>query len=82
VQANLALPSPTAVPEATMYVCVCNAVTEKDVHTCVAAGAGSAGQVKKACGWKPGCGACTARLSEVVRQAREAGFETTESTAA
>ncbi|MEV6139433.1 (2Fe-2S)-binding protein [Nocardia sp. NPDC051990] len=52
-----------------MYVCICNAVSESDVHSCVAAGASSTAQVKKACGWKPGCGSCTRRLSELVGQA-------------
>lgn len=53
-----------------MYVCICNAVSEKDVHRCVAAGACSTRQVKKACGWQPGCGSCTARLAEVIDRAR------------
>ncbi|MQY29332.1 (2Fe-2S)-binding protein [Nocardia aurantia] len=53
-----------------MYVCICNAVTESDVHDCVAAGACTTGQVKRACGWKPGCGSCTTRLAQMVRDAR------------
>ncbi|MGW5375639.1 (2Fe-2S)-binding protein [Nocardia sp. NPDC003999] len=53
-----------------MYVCICNAVSEGDVHTCVSAGADSIRQVKNACGWKPGCGSCTARLAEVIGRAR------------
>ena len=59
-----------------MYVCICNAVSETDVHSCVAAGACSTRQVKQACGWTAGCGSCTARLAEVIVQARaiEPGF--------
>ncbi|WP_040751511.1 (2Fe-2S)-binding protein [Nocardia transvalensis] len=53
-----------------MYVCICNAVSENDVHRCVAAGACSTRQVKTACGWKPGCGSCTSRLAEVIGRAR------------
>ncbi|WP_216900087.1 (2Fe-2S)-binding protein [Nocardia alni] len=52
-----------------MYVCICNAVSESDVHSCVAAGACSTRQVKAACGWKPGCGSCTRRFTEVFSQA-------------
>jgi bacterioferritin-associated ferredoxin len=52
-----------------VYVCICNAVSEKDVHHCVSAGACSTRQVKKACGWQAGCGSCTARLAEVIGQA-------------
>ncbi|MGY4098744.1 (2Fe-2S)-binding protein [Nocardia sp. R16R-3T] len=58
-----------------MYVCICNAVSESDVHSCVAAGASSTAQVKKACGWKPGCGSCTRRLSEEVGRACAAPVE-------
>ncbi|WP_454197549.1 (2Fe-2S)-binding protein [Nocardia sp. Marseille-Q1738] len=53
-----------------MYVCICNAVSEADVHDCVSAGAGTIRQVKNACGWKPGCGSCTSRLAEVIGHAR------------
>jgi len=63
-----------------MYVCICNAVSEGDVHRCVSAGADSLKQVKKACGWKPGCGSCTARLTEVIGRSRVSA--SAESTAA
>ncbi|MFF0488028.1 (2Fe-2S)-binding protein [Nocardia sp. NPDC003482] len=53
-----------------MYVCICNAVSETDVHSCVAAGACSMKQVKARCGWQSGCGNCTRRLAEVIGQAR------------
>jgi bacterioferritin-associated ferredoxin len=65
-----------------VYVCICNAVSESDVHSCVAAGASSTTQVKKACGWKPGCGSCTRRLSEVVGRARIADIQVAEAPAA
>jgi bacterioferritin-associated ferredoxin len=52
-----------------LYVCICNAVTETDVHGCVAAGACSPKEVKEACGWKPGCGSCTKRLCSAISDA-------------
>src|SRR5262245_42359865 len=55
-----------------MYVCICNAVTEKDVRGCVAAGATSAKQVRAAFGMQPGCGTCTKRLCALVSQGRTA----------
>lgn len=55
-----------------MYVCVCNALTEDDVRGCVVAGACSTKDVKESCGWKPGCGSCTKRLSTVISEARTA----------
>ncbi|HEX2316624.1 MAG TPA: (2Fe-2S)-binding protein [Thermomonospora sp.] len=56
-----------------MYVCICNGVTEDDVRSCVAAGACTTREVKKACGMKPGCGVCTKRLCAIVSEARTAG---------
>ncbi|ACY99652.1 MULTISPECIES: (2Fe-2S)-binding protein [Thermomonospora] len=55
-----------------MYVCICNEVTEDDVHNCMAAGAGTVREVKAACGMKPGCGVCTRRLYAMVRENRAA----------
>jgi bacterioferritin-associated ferredoxin len=55
-----------------MYVCICHAVTEDDVHGCVAAGAGSAKEVRAACGMRPGCGSCTKRLCALISQGRAA----------
>lgn len=63
-----------------MYVCICNAVSEADVHSCVAAGAVTVKQVKAVCGWKPGCGSCTRRLVDAIGQARTNG--STEASAA
>lgn len=56
-----------------MYVCICHAVTEDDVHGCMASGACvTARDVKQACGMKPGCGSCTKRLHALVSQYRTA----------
>ncbi|WP_433141688.1 (2Fe-2S)-binding protein [Actinomadura nitritigenes] len=57
-----------------MYVCICNAITEDDVHGCLAGGGcGTAKEVKAACGFKPGCGSCTKRLHAMVSEYRTAG---------
>ncbi|TDD79141.1 hypothetical protein E1293_24225 [Actinomadura darangshiensis] len=55
-----------------MYVCVCNAVTEDDVHGCMAGGCTTAKAVKAACGFKPGCGSCTKRIHAMVSEYRTA----------
>lgn len=56
-----------------MYVCICNAVTEDDVHGCMANGAcATVKDVKTACGMKPGCGSCTRRISAMVSEYRTA----------
>ncbi|MFF5258699.1 bacterioferritin-associated ferredoxin [Actinomadura viridis] len=56
-----------------MYVCICHAVTEDDVRSCMAEGARSPREVKAACGMKPGCGSCTKRLYTLVSEYRTAG---------
>ncbi|TDC59860.1 hypothetical protein E1200_31460 [Actinomadura sp. GC306] len=55
-----------------MYVCICNVVTEDDVHGCLADGCTTAKEVKAACGFKPGCGMCTKRLHSMVSEYRTA----------
>ncbi|QKG25057.1 (2Fe-2S)-binding protein [Actinomadura verrucosospora] len=56
-----------------MYVCICNAITEDDVHGCLSGGGcGTAKEVKAACGFKPGCGSCTKRLHAMVSEYRTA----------
>jgi bacterioferritin-associated ferredoxin len=59
-----------------MYVCICHAVTEDDVHDCVAAGAGSTKEVRAARGMPPGCGSCTKRLCALISQGRTAAMGT------
>ncbi|SEG90800.1 Bacterioferritin-associated ferredoxin [Thermomonospora echinospora] len=53
-----------------MYVCLCNGVTENDVHMSIAAGAGSTRDIRAACGMKPGCGVCTKRLFALLSEHR------------
>ncbi|TDB85227.1 (2Fe-2S)-binding protein [Actinomadura sp. 7K534] len=55
-----------------MYVCICNVVTEDDVHGCLANGCRTAKEVKAACGFKPGCGMCTKRIHTMVSEYRTA----------
>lgn len=49
-----------------MYVCICNAVTEDAVHTCLSEGARNTREVRDGCGMKPGCGSCTRTLRSMV----------------
>lgn len=55
-----------------MYVCICNAITEDDVHGCMASGCTTAKAVKATCGFKPGCGMCTKRIHTMVSEYRTA----------
>ena len=49
-----------------MYVCVCKAVTEKEVRECIAGGAESRQAVTKACEAGGDCGACHQMIEEMV----------------
>ncbi|MEO8801698.1 MAG: (2Fe-2S)-binding protein, partial [Polyangiaceae bacterium] len=49
-----------------MFVCVCNAVTDKLVRDCIADGAESREAVTKGCGAGGDCGACHQMIEEMV----------------
>jgi bacterioferritin-associated ferredoxin len=51
-----------------MYVCICNAVTDDAVHTCLSEGARNTREVREGCGMKPGCGSCTKVLRTMVSE--------------
>ena len=41
-----------------MYVCICNALTDRRIRGVIDAGAGSLGSVYRNCGVAPQCGKC------------------------
>lgn len=41
-----------------MYVCICAAVTDTEVRSCIAGGARTVDEVGDACGAGTGCGSC------------------------
>jgi bacterioferritin-associated ferredoxin len=49
-----------------MFVCVCKAVTEREVRECIAGGATSREAVTKACEAGGDCGACHQMIEELV----------------
>ena len=52
-----------------MFVCLCHAVSESDVHAAVLAGHVEAAAVAEHTGASTGCGTCTDLLSDVVDRA-------------
>ena len=50
-----------------MYVCLCNALTERDVHRAIGNGCSSPGQVYRMLGTRPQCGMCVAEVRDMVR---------------
>lgn len=52
-----------------MYVCICSAVTEKDIHRAVAEGCRSADDLRHHLGVAAGCGRCLDSAMETLQQA-------------
>ncbi len=55
-----------------MYVCLCNALTDRDVRHHTAAGGLSVSMVYEACGCRPQCGKCVAYVRQMLREGGDA----------
>jgi bacterioferritin-associated ferredoxin len=53
-----------------MYVCLCMAITDAKAREVIVAGAGTAGQILRACGTARPCGGCTPTLRQLLRDAQ------------
>lgn len=51
-----------------MFVCICRAVTEDEVHEYVADGCATADAIGERCGAGEGCGTCLERLQEILSE--------------
>jgi bacterioferritin-associated ferredoxin len=49
-----------------MYVCICQAVTDREVGAVIASGAGTAEEVGNRCGAGTGCGTCLDRIEAML----------------
>jgi bacterioferritin-associated ferredoxin len=56
-----------------MYVCVCNAVTERQVGEVIDAGARTRTEVTRACGAGGDCGACHGMIETMLEASGTAG---------
>lgn len=52
-----------------MYVCICNAVTEKDIHKAVKQGISSIDQLSEQTSVSLRCGSCQSRACKVLESA-------------
>jgi bacterioferritin-associated ferredoxin len=52
-----------------MYICICNAVTDRQIRAAVAAGAASLDDVTMQLGVGAGCGCCRDAAQELIRDA-------------
>jgi len=56
-----------------MYLCVCRALSDRQVRQAVIEGAETVGAVFRACGTAPQCGSCMHRMRAYVAAHRPAG---------
>jgi bacterioferritin-associated ferredoxin len=53
-----------------MYICICNAITERQVREVVRAGAASLDEIAAALGVGAGCGRCRECATHLLREVR------------
>jgi bacterioferritin-associated ferredoxin len=53
-----------------MYVCVCKAVTDREVEQAIDAGACTVADVTRACGAGGDCGACRGMIDDMLEERR------------
>ena len=53
-----------------MYICICNAITERDVRECVRKGCGSMDELSVELGVGTGCGRCRPTASEILNESQ------------
>lgn len=51
-----------------MFVCICAAVNEAQVHACISAGARTTEDIGDRCQAGTGCGSCLDRLDDLLKQ--------------
>ncbi|HTV87856.1 MAG TPA: (2Fe-2S)-binding protein [Stellaceae bacterium] len=51
-----------------MYICLCNALTDRDIRAQTAGGAGSVAMVYRGCGCQPQCGKCVPLVRQLLRE--------------
>ena len=53
-----------------MYICICNAITERDVRECVRRGCCSVDELSVELGVGSGCGRCRTAAKEILDETR------------
>jgi bacterioferritin-associated ferredoxin len=61
-------PSSSRHSESSMYVCICNALTDAQVREAIASGASRVREVYAGCGCKAQCGTCARAMLGMLRQ--------------
>ena len=58
-----------------MYVCICNAITDQQIERAISDGHVTADAVYQACGVAPQCGTCSEQITEMIEGKIAAHFE-------
>ena len=53
-----------------MYICICNALSDRELMDAVSQGHGCVDDVYRACGAERQCGSCAEQISEMMRDHR------------
>ena len=59
-----------------MYICICNAITEREVRGAVSLGCKSLGDLQNDLGVATCCGKCAPDAKRILRECRRAGTST------
>ena len=51
-----------------MYVCVCNAVSERQVRRCIEDGIDNLAHIKRHCQFRRSCGSCSACIRAMINE--------------
>ncbi|MBV9825958.1 MAG: (2Fe-2S)-binding protein [Alphaproteobacteria bacterium] len=52
-----------------MYICLCNALTDRDLRSRITGDGASVSMVYRACGCTPQCGKCVPMVRDMLREA-------------
>ncbi|MCF8466015.1 MAG: (2Fe-2S)-binding protein [Sneathiella sp.] len=57
-----------------MYICLCNALTDRDVKSAVSLGAQRIANVYEMLGAAPQCAKCSTHIRDIIRETTDAGM--------
>lgn len=58
-----------------MYVCICKGITDRQIRSAVADGAGNLSQVSRELGVASQCGKCACLAKDVIQEAQDANAD-------
>lgn len=56
-----------------MYICICNGITEREIHSAVENGANSLADLRRELGVATQCGRCAQHARQILKESSDAG---------